>query len=134
MRTIKFRAWDSDINKMFLPENIGRIHFYPEAKGITTITKHGDGISMNFKLMQFTGLSDKFGKEIYEGDIVYVPEGYGGDLLYKEFIGIVDYDPPEFYINQQESIKKTRKWYGQEYGWDELEIIGNIYENPELIK
>jgi len=120
MRAIKFRAWEESKKKM---------HYD------VSMPCNDEGIDVNpWVPMQFTGLKDKNGKEIYEGDIVHVPEGYGGDLLYKEFIGIVDYDPPVFYINQQESIKKTRKWHGQEYGWDELEIIGNIYENPEQIE
>ena len=129
MTTIKFRAWYNNTMWYSLPwrfkyNNGGFSHFF-----------NGHNASQKeVILMQFTGLKDKNGKEIYEGDIVHVPEGYGGDLLYKEFIGIVDYDPPVFYINQQESIKKTRKWHGQEYGWDELEIIGNIYENPEQIE
>jgi hypothetical protein len=53
--------------------------------------------------------------------------------MYNEFIGTVEYKAPKFYINQQRQIKKTSKWWGQGYGWDEIEVIGNIFEDPELI-
>jgi uncharacterized phage protein (TIGR01671 family) len=85
--------------------------------------------------LQFTGLLDKNGKEIYEGDIVRVPEGatWQGGFAYASFTGYIDYDPPEFYVNQQKNIEMTKKWSGQDYQWNEIEVIGNIYENSELL-
>ena len=123
MRTIKFRAWDRK-NKVMLPlededkeyvlvlnngevlEN-GKGEFYPSDK--------------NIYLMQFTGLKDKNGKEIFDGDIVEflglkLPVGFmrGHFMVYMDFVGhedlwkAIDRDP-------------------------NLEVIGNIYENPELL-
>lgn len=78
--------------------------------------------------MQFTGLCDKNGKEIYEGDILIVPSGYGGDMEFEEYVGIIKYDAPEYWIKP-----RTKKHQGQDFQWCELEIIGNIHENPELL-
>ncbi len=79
-------------------------------------------------LMQYTGLKDKNGKEIYEGDIVFkfgIDDApyeikYGEQKSSHDWIGI------GFYT---ESLGEQCHIFGGEY----IEIIGNIYENPELI-
>ena len=86
------------------------------------------------KWVQYIGVSDANGNEIYEGDIVRVPAGYGGDLWFNSFIGCIEYDPADFYINQRVSIENTRKWSGQDYEWGQLEVIGDIYTTPKLLK
>ena len=86
------------------------------------------------KWVEYIGVKDKSGEEIYEGDIVRVPAGYGGDLWFNSFVGCIEYDAPDFYVNQRVSIENTKKWSGQDYGWDELEVIGDIYTTPELLK
>ena len=76
-------------------------------------------------LMQSTGLKDKNGKEIFEGDILY---GYAGE----DFWEIVEFDTEEG--------KWIRKdiWYNSKLCLSEnnefMEIVGNIYENPELLE
>mgnify|MGYP001575772868 CR=1 FL=1 len=104
MRTIKFRAWDKDADYMSFPENI------PNG------TKSDNGI---YIFMQFTGLLDKNGKEIYEGDILK----YDGETR------VVIYEAPSFELQ----LKETRA-----FAWDNWaefgEVIGNIHENPELLK
>jgi uncharacterized phage protein (TIGR01671 family) len=73
-------------------------------------------------LMQYTGLKDKNGKEIYEGDVaIWFVNG-------KKVVGEVYYEGQAF------DMRNNKMGY---IGWDanrgEVEIIGNIYENPELL-
>lgn len=86
-----------------------------------------------YVLMQFTGLLDKNGKEIYEGDIVKY-EGYGG--LYTEF-STVSFLEGQFVTRWEKAFIDVL-----DGGWDDCglrhvnedsEVIGNIYQNPELL-
>ena len=81
------------------------------------------------KLMQYTGLKDKNGKEIYEGDIVKIIklEGYGEYCEQVEYTGRIECYISEFRIqplNLRLSDESTV----------EIEIIGNIYENKNLLE
>ncbi len=142
-RVIKFRAWDKSNKKMMLPtlmrlhrdttkndDNGGRV-MQLQLNGNSN--KEYFNLGQRIILMQYTGLNDKDGKEIYEGDII-------------------DYwtDSPDGYTYVNKKARKVVEWI-QGYtrvGWNILpsrsrsggikknrwEIIGNIYDNPELIK
>lgn len=72
---------------------------------------------------QYTGLKDKDGREIYEGDIVdYNDDG--------ECIGVVKYDAPEFYLEADLTINARMFLKGAPH----QKVIGNIYDNSELLK
>ena len=160
MREIKFRAWNEVLEKMynwydFLNTNMKNTFIAPESTGMI--------------LMQYVGLKDKNGTEIYEGDIIKVPvkrhsssnwwqntninHGDCGDFVYKkvEYVkyahsfqenlgGFSLIDMP-ITQKQKEEIAKPR---GKErieqcvddinYSFQELEVIGNIYENSELLE
>lgn len=106
-RIIKFRAWDKDTKVMF---EVSR-HSFP---------LH-DVIDEGWPLMQFTGLTDKNGKEIYEGDIVQNYDFNGHMSRYK-----VAYFENGFYLFRDKRAKF-------DIWWNLVEVIGNIYENPELL-
>lgn len=76
---------------------------------------------------QFTGLYDKNGKEIYEGDIVKIKYQFDEDIDQIK-IGVIEYE-----LNKFVAIDEEAESYDINY-CDEREVIGNIYDNPELLE
>lgn len=78
-------------------------------------------------LGQFTGLYDKDGKKIFEGDIVLVPWGE------KKIPSCIEYVPGEFYATPKEETEDI--WSVRIAPYNSVfEIIGNIHDNPELLE
>jgi len=147
-REIKFRAWDSRVGRWYVSYNapfewLGENEKAPEV-GVVTYTKQRfpDGII----LMQYTGLKDKNGKEIYEGDLLLVldeevvsvtDEGYG-PIESCNHIASVVFRNGAFCINIPDTdsgmtgLYSFRQW-NEEVSDEEHEIIGNIYENSDLL-
>lgn len=130
MRDIKFRVWDSE-RKKILP--IQR-HSFKTGKSMP----YGWNMEYVFDdLMQYTGLKDKNGKEIYEGDIVKY-KVKGSDKTYTTVMKFNE-DHGAFLFGIYKGVKmpcgkKTRmnKYTRKSVG--SVEVIGNIYENPELLE
>jgi uncharacterized phage protein (TIGR01671 family) len=116
-RTIKFRAWDYEDKKMinWHPD------FFYDTSPVTGYSGSFDMIEM--PLMQYTGLVDNNNKEIYEGDIVNV----------NSFGGTPRYEKVAFYTNAGFAGIHPFTDSGHHWSSKNCEIIGNIYENPELL-
>lgn len=122
-RPIKFRAWYKKGKLMIQPEVIfGSID--------------SDGISVfdmalgneDYVLMQFTGLPDKNGKDIYEGDIV--KSIMGG----REIVGVMYFKASRAQFGIDHVVDTTKKVPEHVELHSPPEVIGNIFENPELLK
>jgi uncharacterized phage protein (TIGR01671 family) len=162
MREIKFRAWDRAEKRMVTDMNSEGLILIPtspgwgvaqsnEVKGVNEWDDYlfswtdADIIDGRWEPLQFTGLWDKNGKEIYEGDIIIRP------------VEPTDWNKKQFHINKLSMEKSLIVWDEENAGFEErfrpgnsmhpffeivrlvdvenkIEIIGNIYENTELIK
>lgn len=134
MKKLKFRGWHIAHKKMFSAEEM--------AIDQLTLLTTGEFINVNgtstklstifprdkFIPLQYVGCKDKFGKEVYEGDIV-VLSIHGGKKV------VTWYEPYASYRLSQISIvnEEFDKTYPMNF-IERSEIIGNIYENPELLK
>lgn len=153
----KFRAWDKETVQMRYPSKdmqLLEIDYHVLTLDVANVagcsTEESDYI-----VMQYTGLKDKNGKEIFEGDIVlyerYIlaPNDYhSGEPLYPEGIyvrrghvtittsmGVTLNGIQEFNPDDLGEEKETRKYNQNPNCWgDYAEVIGNIYENPELLE
>lgn len=122
-REIKFRVWDVENKEML---NVQELDFEPTFYG-GRIAIRPDRYNDYFDtedmiLMQYTGFNDRCGKEIYENDIVYVA---GEDEN-----ATIEWDEPtaRFVIHFDGWIADFDNYYGYE-----LEVMGDIYSNPELL-
>lgn len=127
MREIKFRVWNEDTKEMLEIQK----HSFKTNKSMP----YGWNMQYEFDgLMQYTGLKDKHGKEIYEGDLCKSYNGYIQEVVWKD-------------NSWMYKMKVNKKYQGEAYVeivYSSMgdtshrnfgdEIIGNIYENPELVE
>ncbi len=142
-RIIKFRAWDTKRSKMFSAEEMGadELQLNPDGRGFFNSSEKDPRFSQYYSHMiplQLTGLLDKNGKEIYEGDIV--KSITDTDNGYKSFHQEQNCEVRYMGSSYKYGANEDSWWHdlcGSEMSGNKnllLEIIGNIYENPELLK
>jgi uncharacterized phage protein (TIGR01671 family) len=123
MRQIKFRAWQKHHKQMV---KVTRIDFNRNLitadYGEKTVPRFNTFEQDNFILMQYTGFRDKNGTEIYEGDLLF-----DKDELTRPFIVKWDDEWAQFYVDCGGGSTDFL------WKWANLEVIGNIYENPDLL-
>ena len=124
MREIKFRAWDK-ANKKIL--DIEDLHWDDCTREfLIRTTMYRDYFDTeDMILMQYAGLRDKNGKEIYEGDIVEVTR----QCIFEK--GVVVFIDGCYFVKVKEVVLALYECEPNNY---KLKVIGNIYENPELLE
>ena len=142
-REIKFKAWDDEAKTMIYSDEKDDGNYWWEIYPLKCGYISGETGGNQFEppepivtyyedLMQYTGLKDKNGKEIYEGDII-ITDGYVYEVFYHLSLG---WDGggnchPGFYLKgRAEKIDEDYSDLDYHIGFNDCEVIGNIYENP----
>lgn len=140
MRELKFRAWDKDLKRYFYdiavyPNNVAAIQRHNiesmmlEAEYGAT---HWTELDENAVIEQYTGLKDKNGKEIYEGDIIQEEIDFNSKMTDGVFTYVVEWDSDTlcYGLRGNDNSIHDELWEVN----TSVEVIGNIHENPELLE
>jgi uncharacterized phage protein (TIGR01671 family) len=129
MRELKFRAFYQ--KKLYMQEYCGGFSYFihNDSDALTLEDIFVAAERQKCIIQQYTGVKDKNGKEIYEGDIVSFQ--YRDEGLFNGVIGLDD-----MYLGY--SVQDSKAFFGSMQitydNTEELNVIGNIFENPELLK
>lgn len=123
MREIKFRAWNLINEEMVVNSEL-------ETSELIDVFKNED-----LEVMQYTGLKDKSGVEIYEGDIIAIKdtirkEIWVSDIIFEDATFVVKSKGCEYYDSPLGGIASDKNHKGTHF----CKVIGNIYENPDLLE
>ena len=125
-REIKFRVWDGKKfteKDCYINSSTGKVFSYEEDYG-GTFSSHKQLRQEKWVAQQFIGLKDKNGREIYEGDIVSQSQVVYSDCIFGFVLNTSRRHNIDEKYGDYAYIHKDRKSY--------YEVIGNIFENPEL--
>ena len=127
MRELRFRAWDNQRREWIQIESINWDWFRDGEQSIFDGSKHHMG---NYTLEQFTGKLDANGVEIYEGDVICKVLEDGERIFYSPVI----YESPCFTLRGYDNGDYYVGDCAEYHPWGELEVVGNIHENKELLE
>lgn len=135
-REIEFRAWDKVLNKFITDECKIYLNGCVSIEGFGWATEQ-------VVLEQYTGLKDKNGKKIFEGDILKteVHKGFISNLKHEdEYVGNVVFEDGSFFIGINENFGYGMEFHTKDLLYEriifvgsDVEIIGNIHQNKELL-
>lgn len=111
MRELKFRVWDNLFKEFKAFDN----YFCKAKDGILSVCTNSDDVTVE----QYTGLKDKNGKEICEGDIVRCGAYSGKPIVFEEGRYWLGEEPDDLFASSVH--------------FSNIEVIGNVHENPELL-
>ena len=140
-RIIKFRAWDKQNNCWYVP-----VHEAYKGNLFELLVGFGGDLSAHmmqglvheslwpdrFDLMQFTGLTDKNGKDVFEGDLVRTPQNIIGAVKYENQGAAFHVNWKDKDVSRYMPISATFS-DGETWQCDFIEVIGNVFELPELL-
>lgn len=138
MREIKFNAWDVKEKKMHTGITLNSYHGYDDYGPASWETDQGpllEGKNREIIWLQYTGLKDKNGKEIYDGYIA--KSGWNEKVFQVAWVEELSWDSggsvhPGFYFKDLAGREINELIYGLDLHG--CEIIGNIFQNPELLE
>ena len=139
MREIKFRAWDKYTEEMW---NVETLHIEDEYVDLFKTNIYEKPLENPWAkisdviLMQYTGLKDKNGVEIYEGDIVKVISGHGWEDVSDVVFGLTDKRYGSYPAFCMPGVETESNSFSEVFdsGDYEIEVIGNIYEHKYLLR
>jgi uncharacterized phage protein (TIGR01671 family) len=121
-RTIKFRVWDKRENKGMSTQNMlydAQLHH---------LWQRFVDYPGSYELMQYTGLTDKNGKEIFEGDIIIDTQKQKYEIIFDE-----NYARYDIKVCGENKLRGQTSYFTQIYEKKHIEVIGNIFEHSELL-
>jgi uncharacterized phage protein (TIGR01671 family) len=121
-RSIKFRVWDKRETKGMSTQNMlydAQLHHFWQ-----------DFVDYpGYELMQYTGLTDKNGKEIFEGDIIIDTQKQKYEIIFDE-----NHARYDLKVCGENKLRGQTSYFTQIYEKKHIEVIGNIFEHSELLK
>lgn len=136
-REIKFRVWDKTTDTMFTGSDL----IIDTGSKMVTIDDNPIDYENDVEavLMQYIGFEDKNGKEIYEGDIIKEFNGIGKATRISEIVWSNSFFSGFHRKVLKDLLTDKKRQVGQKFWIEErefkyFEVIGNIYENPELLE